>query len=388
MTEVELIREPEQARALGPEWDRLAVANGRPQMAPAWVLAWWEHLASPATTGRIVAVREGGELIGLVPFFVDATERRYRIDYHLPGLILAAGATPLARAGREWDVAAAAAGVLGHADPAPDVIALEGAPLASAWGVAFRENWPGPARPAHRVYRVMSAPEVTLRHESFDGWMASRSANFRSQMRRGRRRFTAAGGSYRVSTRETLAQDIASFQTLHAKRWQDREESTLVGIGAGLARMLEQAGLELIDTGRFELRLLEIDGSPIGAQIFLFAGESVIYINGGWDPDHAELIPSQLGILGLIEDTIVERRASVLDLGLGEQRYKLRFADGNEPVAWNVLMPPRYRLPLTRARMAPLFARYALRDTALRCLPDSTVARIRRSRQVGRREAG
>jgi CelD/BcsL family acetyltransferase involved in cellulose biosynthesis len=387
MPDHEIVCEPGALRELAPEWDRLAVASGRPQMTPAWVLAWWEHLAPPSVSARVVAVHHRGKLIGVAPFFVDPAARRWRVDYRLPGIELAAGLEPLAIPGREWDVAAAVSLALKAGDPPADVIALEAMPLASRWPAALRQTWPTAVRPALRLYRVFGRPRVTLRSGSFEEWFSGKSANFRSQMRRARRTFAAAGGTTRISTEATLSRDVAAFTRLHGERWRERGHSNLVAFGARLAPMLVQAGTGLIGDGRFQMRLLEIEGEPISAQLFLAAGDSILYVNSGWDQRFSQLRPVQLAILGLIEDAFAQQTARVIDLGLGEEPYKLRFADGNDPVAWTVVVPPRQRVPLTAARLMPLLARYALRDVALRSLPEARLAQLRAWRSRLRRGA-
>jgi CelD/BcsL family acetyltransferase involved in cellulose biosynthesis len=375
----ELIVELDPLERLYPEWDALAVAQGQPQMSPAWVLGWWRHLAPADALPRAVAVRDRGELVGLAPFFVEAG-RRGRVDYRLPSIRISARLQPLALPGREWDVAGAIGQTLDTATPRPDLIALEGAPLASHWPMALREGWPGAVRPTMRQYNVYGCPTVSLREESFDAWLAAKSSNFRGQMRRLRRQFEAAGGTMRASTQETLAADVGHFVRMHASRWEERGESNLVAYGDRLAPMLEDAGGRLLDGERFQLRLLEIDGEPISAQLFLLAGGSGLYMNGGWDERFAQFKPSMLGLLGVIEDAFAHGWRQ-LDLGLGEQPYKLRFADGNDPVAWCMLMTPGRRMALTRARTAPTLVRYAARDSATRMLTPEQADRLRALRQ-------
>ena len=57
MLEAELVTDVERLAALTPEWDALAVAAQLPQMCPAWVLAWWRHIAPAAATPRTVLAR-------------------------------------------------------------------------------------------------------------------------------------------------------------------------------------------------------------------------------------------------------------------------------------------------------------------------------------------
>ena len=385
MLDAELIVDLPMLEGLRSEWDALAVACGLPLMSPAWILAWWSHLAPVTAQPRVVAVRDGGELVGLAPFFVEPDDRRHRVDYRLPGIELSARLAPLARPGREWQVARAIAAALSSADPRPDVIALEGAPVTSPWPLAFRETWPGPLRPVVRQYNVYGCPTIALRGGSFDAWLNGKSANFRGQMRRLRRQFESAGGSARVSTIETVRSDVDTLVRLHSSRWKHLGESNLVAFGDRLAPMLEDVGRRQLADGRFDLRLLEIDGEPVSAQLFLHAGGQALYVNSGWDERFASFKPPMLGILGTIEDAFA-RGEERIDLGLGEQAYKLRFADGSDPVAWTIVVPARLRLPVTRLRTASLLGRVLVRDTAKRMLSREHADRLQalRGRLRGR----
>ena len=52
------------------EWGELAVECARPGSLPDLLLPWWRHLAPPGALARVVAVREGGRLVGLAPFLI------------------------------------------------------------------------------------------------------------------------------------------------------------------------------------------------------------------------------------------------------------------------------------------------------------------------------
>ncbi|HST39197.1 MAG TPA: GNAT family N-acetyltransferase [Conexibacter sp.] len=382
MSDAELITDLDGLAALTDGWDALAAENGLPHLAPAWVLAWWHHVPSPETVPRTIAVRDGDELIGLAPLAV--TPGSGRIDYRVPGIEIAGRLAPLARAGREWEVAEAIGETLAAADPRPDALILEGTPLAAHWPTALRDGWPGALRPPLRRWHVDSAPFVALREPSFDAWLAARSSNFRQQMRRLRRGFAAAGGSSRVSTHATLAADAAAFVRLHTSRWDGRGASNLAALGDRFAALLVEAGEPLLADGRLSVRVLELDGEPVCIQVFLAAGGHVLFVNGGWDERHAKLKPSLVCLLEAVEEAFA-RGAEKLDLGVGEQPYKLRFADGGDPLGWMMLLPPGPRLPLTAARSAPALLRAGARDAALRALPPEQLERLR---TLGRRSGG
>jgi CelD/BcsL family acetyltransferase involved in cellulose biosynthesis len=379
MTVTELITDLSAIHTLKAEWDELAVTNQMPMMSPACVLAWWAHMAPQTAQPRIVTIREGERLVGLAPFYIDPAARRGRLDIRLPGIELAGRLAPLAMAGRESEVANAVIRALVSSNPRCDILALEGSPTSMSWASALQASWPGHVRPISSNYSVHSCPIVSLRDESYAAWLASKSSNFRSQMRRLGRQFIAADGTTRSSTADTLAADVDAFMRLHAARWTHRGESHLLTARNAIAAMLLDMGAKLVESERFRMRLLEIDGEPISAQLFLAAGDRVLYVNGGWDERFARLKPPMLGILGMIEEAF-GRGEQCLDLGVGDQPYKGRFADRDDPVAWTILLLPRARLPLTCARILPTIANTTLRRAIKRNIPTSQLQRYRRIR--------
>lgn len=381
----ELLTELGALEKLVPQWDALAVRNKRPTSSPAWMLGWLRHLAPATASARVVTVREGGELIGLAPFFVNERGRG-RVDYRMMGESLPR-ASPLASPGREWEVAEAISATLAEATPRPDVIALENSPVASHWSAALRDTWPGPMRPVARQYLIQASPTISLHQSSLDAWLTDRSANFRSQMRRIRRQFSAAGGVARMSTMATLETDVKAFMRLHTERWEGRGESSIAARPEEMERLFLDAGRMHVEAHRFRLCMLEIDGQPISAQLFSESGGEVLYFNGGWDERFAKLKPAMLGILYAIEDALT-RGDERIDLAPGGQQYKLRFADGNDPVAWTILMTPGRRLPITAARVTPMLAREAARETAKRLLSPQNAERMRRIRNLTKRGRG
>ena len=382
----EVIIELTELDHLHAEWDELAVASKLPLMAPACVLAWWRHLAPATAEPRMVAVKDGARLVGFAPFYVDRAARGGRSGLRLPGTALGGRLAPLAASGQEQPVAAALAAALAGSSRCPDLVAFEAMPLAGDWAELIRATWPARRHPASRRYHASGCPTVSLHAGSFEEWLKSKSSSFRADMRKLRRQFAAAGGSTRLSTPETLRADVEVLMRLHDSRWQERGGSKLVGLGAGLPALIDDLGEALLhEEGRFRLRLCEVAGEPISAQLDLAAGGVVQGVVAGWDERFFKLKPSTLGVLAVIEDAL-ERGDERFDLGLGEQAYKLRFADGNDPVAWTILIPAGAQLPLTLLRTAPMRARATLQSALKRRLSEKQVIRLRRiSRRLGAR---
>jgi CelD/BcsL family acetyltransferase involved in cellulose biosynthesis len=382
-----VIAEPGALERLYAPWDALARARQLPLMSPAWLLAWWRHLAPEGAQLRTVAVHAGGELVGLAPFYVVPARRGRGVEYRLLGSGLGSPLAPLAAPGGEREVAAAMSRALSQAEPRPDLIALNGTPLASRWHVALRDGWPGRPRPVTSLYRTSAYATVLLQQPSMQAWLATRSAKFRSSMRRLERLFGEAGGTRRLSTAATLVGDIETFQRLHAARWRgrsDAEESTVVAYGARMTAMLTDVGRRLIADERFRLWVMEVDGTAIACDIYLCGGGVAVGVNGGWDERWKPLSPPLLATMHAIEESFArgERR---VDLGPGGESHKMRFANANSPVAWSVLLAPGRRLARTLAQTTPTLASNAAGRVAKRVLTPAQANQLREMRRMARR---
>ncbi len=357
MLSSELITEPGVLEEFHSAWDELAVENQVPMMAPACVAAWWHHMAPPTAQPHMVVLKDEGQLVGIAPFYANSHRYTRRVDLRLPGIELAARLAPLATPGFDRPLADAVARLLCDHTWRPTLMMLEGVQLGSRWGETLRQHWPGRMRPVVFQYRVLDSPTVSLSAGSFETWLASKSSNFRGQMRRVHRQFEAAGGSLRTSIPETLLSDVDAFVRLHAARWEGRGSSKLVALGERLPAMLNDMGHALLPKqGRFRLQLLEVQGEPISAQLFLAAGGRVVYVNGGWDERFTRLKPATLAMLEAVREGF-ELGDAQLDLGVGAQPYKLRFADGNDQISWTLLAPVNAGIPLTGMGIAPLVGR-------------------------------
>ena len=147
-----------------------------------------------------------------------------------------------------------------------------------------------------------------------------------------------------------------------------------------MTRWLLDTGAALLAEGRYRLFMLEVEGEPAAAHVAFAAGGNLFAFNGGWDARFVKLRPTMVSVLAHVEDAI-ERGDRRIHMGIGDQDYKTRLADGNDPVAWTVILPPRARLPLTRLRTVPATARPALRDAAKRALTDEQIDRVRELRR-------
>ena len=349
-------------------WDALAVAAGRPYCAPAWMLAWWRHLAPEDARLRIVLVRDGDALVGVLPLYLQSASARVA-ELRL----LTAGFTcrvePLADPGREAEVARSAAAAL--ADQPPDALVLEGLPGDSPWPRLLAEAWPGRGAWRHDDFSMtlpMAVPAA-------DGtaWMASRRRGFRKETGRIRRRIEEAGGAVERAEPAQLPAAVDAALRLYRARWAHR------GGGArtsdAVTAMLLDAGAALAGSGRFDVWLLRGPEGPVGAEVFVRAGAESAAWGGGFVAEWARFAPSVTLMLAAMcqgADEGVER----VDLGEGEQPYKQRFTDEVQLLRWTTLFPRGRRYPLVRARALPRHFRWWARGRARR-LPPGVAERLK-----------
>jgi CelD/BcsL family acetyltransferase involved in cellulose biosynthesis len=251
-------------------------------------------------------------------------------------------------------VADAVAEALGGAQPRPVLVSLEGLPSGSPWPLLLKQRIGGALGAAWYLTGVQDAPVVTLSDGDFDGWLASKSSNFRSQMKRARRKIEKEGGVIRMSDAASVEADIDALFRLHEGRWEGRGESGI--LGTGLPGMMRDAAGALLEQGRFRLAVIEFEGRAISAQLFMAAGGEVAYWNGGFDEEWARYKPAMVAIFFAIEHAFASGDDR-LDLGGGAQDYKLRFADSIDPIQWGGVLRRGPRWPLVGAQLAPEVAR-------------------------------
>jgi CelD/BcsL family acetyltransferase involved in cellulose biosynthesis len=367
----EILTDPVELQEVGSQWDSLAVACARPFCAPAWMLAWWRHVAPADAKLRTIVVLEGDELVGIAPFFA-LSDRIGLVRYRMLGSRTSARLEPLARRGAERLVAEAVAVALVRASPNPGVIVFEGIPTTSVWPELLGDLWPGQSRPYRRRAYPTLAPVLGLGGRTFDEWYESRPSHFRQEVRRRRRRLDEQGAVFSMAqTKEEVTASLESFSLLHHQRWEGRGGSAV--LSPQVEAMLRDAGRHLVDEGRLRLWSIEIDGAVISSQLFVAAGGEVAYWLGGFDRRYARLGPSIQGVLQAVRDAW--KRADVrLDLGAGPQDYKYSFADGQDVLEWVTLAPRTRRYPLTRLQLVPNH----LRETVSKRLSPESREKLRR----------
>lgn len=181
-----------------------------------------------------------------------------------------------------------------------------------------------------RVVRRESSPALATEGRTWDEFLASRSRNFREQVRR-RERKLAREHDLRFRLAEDpdrLDDDMRTLFALHEARWRGGA-GTFAGPKAAFHLDFARAALE---RGWLRLWLLELDGGPVAAWYgFRYAGAEWYY-QMGRDPRHDR---QSVGFV-LLCHTMRE----AFDAGVGEYRllrgneeYKDRFATHDRGLA-------------------------------------------------------
>jgi CelD/BcsL family acetyltransferase involved in cellulose biosynthesis len=290
------------------EWAALALRTGNVFATPDWFDLWWQHFGD----GRRLLLRSlrdaDGRLRAVLPLYLwrDRPPARIaRFVGHDAGDQLG----PVAEAADR----AAAARALRRVLEAEACDALVGEQTA-AW-----EAWR--PRLGAQLLAEEGSPVLRLAGLDWEGYLASRSKNFRDQVRGRERKLARAHElTYRLCDDPArLDDDLTTLFRLHRARWQ---EPTTFASREAFHRGFAARALE---RGWLRLWLLELDGEPAAAWYGFRYGAAESYYQAGRRPELERL---SLGFV-LMTHTIREAIASGADeyrLLRGGEEYKYRFA--------------------------------------------------------------
>lgn len=355
------------ANLLAP-WDELAVAGGRPYCAPGWMLSWWSEAAPPRARLVVLAAYEAHTLVGVVPLWSERTRLGVEQLRLLAGPICAP-VCPLARPGAAGDVVAAVAQWLARTHRRPRMFTLDRCEESSPWSYSSCPQ----LHLGHDIHA--SAIDLPARTgsgaEEDERWLRTTSANFRQQVRRGRRRLVADGIELRrVGDTEALTPALRDFWRLHYQRMGSVGGSDLEGTRA--EAVLAKAARDLAPRSRLWLWIAATREGAIGAHLFVSAGDTVAYWNGGFDERFAAYRPG-FQLLAAAVDDALRRGYRVFELGPGAQHYKRRFATREYKLQSGTLIAPNRGYALARGQLVL----NRLRRTAISRLSPEQRQRVR-----------
>jgi len=331
-----LLSEESEIGAIEDEWRAFAELRGCAFVTPEWFRCWSRHRPDSATPLVAAARRADGSLGGVLPLIFDAARR--------PRAIRFAGAAhgdrflPAARPEDEVEVAAAAMSALRQAGYGRYMLALNHVDADADW---WREM-ASATRPAAAITEQQRSQMAYLELGAFDDWeayLASRSRNFRQQVRRFDRALRRQHEvQVRDSTEATLAADISRVFELHLRRWRLHGDSSLAK--PQTRSFLRSFAEDAQRRGWLRLRLLEVDGAPVAGFFGWRVGGSYAFYQSGFDPDWAK---RKVGfvLLAATVRSALEEGAEEFDMLLGEEEYKTRFTNATRTIETVIVTRPR-----------------------------------------------
>lgn len=336
--DVEILADPADEPGLVDEWRALAEAAGNAFTTPEWYGAYARHYGADAPP-FVVRVRDAdGSLAGLLPLCRSGRTVRFA------GANVGDRFAPVAVAGREAEVARAAAGALGR-----EAVVLHNVDAGAPWIGALGEGLRG--RVAATRLRGSVMPYVPLTGHTWDTFLGARSRNFRSQVRRKERALVdGEGAKFRATAVPgEVRPDVAEFFRLHNSRWDEREGGSTI-TSPTVHAFHEDFAAAALERGWLRMSFLEVPGdgnehsTPIGersstlgsgtAVAALYAwriGGRYAYFQAGFDTAWAD---KSVGLV-LMAHTVreaIEEGADEYDLLLGDETYKARFASDERAV--------------------------------------------------------
>jgi CelD/BcsL family acetyltransferase involved in cellulose biosynthesis len=300
----------ERLEDVGEDWDRLALETGHPFATLEWNAAWWRRFNGGRRLYSFACRDEAGAVRAILPLYV-ATAKPLAVARFLGYADLR---TPLC-APSDRPLAAAA---LRQATRSPQrcrLVFAERLPGGQGWGDTL----------GGRRLGVGHDPVLRIRGRSWDDLLASRSRNFRQQVRRRERRLLEEHGmTFRLAgDPERLGADMDALFRLHAERWGGQATGVFDGERGAFHREFAAAALE---RGWLRLWLAEIGGEPVAAWSgWRFAG-SEWYFQAGRDPRYDRLSVGTVLLAHTIREACQDGMSAYRFLA-GQEGYKLRFAE-------------------------------------------------------------
>ena len=295
------------------EWAALAGDAGNPFATPEWCETWLAHIGGDLRPHLFAGRQADGTVVAIVPLVIARGRyvRKARFLGFGPSNELGPIASPenreaaasllrqaLAATRREWDV------FVGEYLPGAGWDRLVGATLVG--------------RQADPVVRGPWA--------SWDDYLASRSSNFRQELRRKERRLVERGLRFHeVREASELDGALDILFELHRARWGDEASRWFAGREA-FQREFDRVALE---RGWLRVSVLELEGRPVVAYQGLRFGDIEWSYQFGRDTSEDS---SSVGLIATAHAVrrSMEEGATAFRLGPGGQPYKLRFATGDD----------------------------------------------------------
>lgn len=300
------------AERLREEWRALMADSlaATPFQSWEWASSWWSRFG-----GRkrpcVLAVREGRDLVGLMPLYVTRGPWR---ALRTMGTGQSDYLQPLARTGYEQEVAAAVGPML-DSMRGVDLIDLQ----------QLRETHPLAQRAGPSEVKEQARCCVLDLPSSFQEYLGTLGKSLRFDARKLDKE-PFVGGKARLETvrgREQTLEALEVFLSLHSRRWRRRGLPGAFALPR-IARFHREFVALAAESDLLRITLLKLEGQAVGAIYAMKAGNSYFFYQSGFDPSAKALCPGTLLVAHTIRMAIDEGM-SHFDFLRGDEAYKLRW---------------------------------------------------------------
>jgi CelD/BcsL family acetyltransferase involved in cellulose biosynthesis len=315
---------PDCMEIIRPEWQELA--RNSPSSTPfqtwEWQSAWFRNYRRTKRP-YLLAIREGNDLIGLMPMTLAmGTWRTIRA--------MGSGKSdylhPLARAGYEGSVAAELANHLLEAGKI-DLIDLH----------QVRESQPLAEHAAAKIKIEQATCLLLDLPATYDEYLATVSKSLRYDVRRLEKALFKEGrATVEQVTEDQIGMGLDILFEQHKRRWSKRwQPGAFTGRAQGFHHDWAR---QAIKEGWLWLSILRLDGNPIGAIYAMRFGTTCYYYQAGFDPSHGSISPGTLLVAATIKRAIDEGLEH-FDFLRGDEPYKRRWKPQHELKNYRLLHP-------------------------------------------------
>jgi CelD/BcsL family acetyltransferase involved in cellulose biosynthesis len=324
---VEEIVDPAALEALAPEWARLVAADPKatPFQSPEWLLTWRRTFLTGGGLWTL-AVRRGGELVGLAPFFVYADPASARRQLTLLGNGISDRQGLIARTDAREAVAAAVARRLAERREFWDQADFRDLPEGST---LLALPLPGAAE---RIEADAPCPVLDLPTDP-QAVLGALPKSRRIDLRRCARRLgEAAPLRFSRADAASLDEHFSALVRLQAARWRARGAAGVLGDPNVLA-FHQAAAPGLLARGLLSLEALRLGERIIAVHYALRRGAIGYSYLHAFDPEFAGFGPGWLLLAHSLE-TAAREGVRRFDFLRGREAYKY---------AWGAVDQPQWR---------------------------------------------
>ena len=308
-------------------WRGLSAVACNPFSTWEWASTWWRHLGKGREQKILGFENRRGELVGIVPLYLHQRLplRLLRFVGHFPADQMG----PVCAPEHAADVARAL-----H----------RGLTAESTWDLLLAERLPTEAGldfPVRaRRLRTEPMPELKIETTDWDEFLATKSSNFRGQVRNYERRLIRDHSlRFRLAADpDRLNDDMDLLFRLHESLWESQGSE---GAFRGLKDFHRDFARQALENGWLRLWIAYLDAKPAAAWYGFRLGDTDWFYQGGRSPTHNR---TSIGFV-LMSHTVrdaVESGIATYKLLLGGEQYKARFST-HEPTVETLVFTRSFR---------------------------------------------